>query len=163
DFYDPNTVRTGSLNTFIGSLAGGGVTTGSSNTFLGANTTGVANLDHATVIGADASTSTSNTIVLGRSVDTVQVPGGLSTAGALTANILNAATQYNLGGQRILSNAGTSNLFAGVNAGTSNTGNSNTFIGAGAGHSNTTGLRNSFFGSNAGGSNSTGSNNVFIG
>lgn len=35
------------------------------------------NLDHATVIGADAIVGSSNTVVLGRSADSVQIPGAL--------------------------------------------------------------------------------------
>src|SRR5438477_4258630 len=60
---------------------------------------------------------------------------GNGTAGAtLSGNVVNATTQYNLNGIRILSNPGSGNLFAGV----------------GAGAANMTGTRNTFFGSNAG-------------
>src|SRR6266581_5314103 len=63
------------------------------------------------------------------------------------AGNINTSTQYNVGGSRVFSIAGTSNMFAG----------------SGAGNSNTTGSQNSFFGNNAGGSNTTGINNTFVG
>ena len=63
------------------------------------------------------------------------------------ANIFNAATHYSLGGFRILGNAGTNNLFAGV----------------GAGVQNTTGVQNAFLGARAGFANTTGTNNTFVG
>ncbi len=83
--------------------------------------------------------------------------------GTGTASILNAATQFNLGGNRILSNAGTDNLFVGIGAGASNTGVENTFLGKSAGQTNTTGAANSYFGYNAGLQNTTGGNNAFFG
>jgi hypothetical protein len=75
---------TGNLNTFIGRFAGKFVTTGSNNTFIGSNTTGASNLSFASVFGAGASVSTDNTIVLGRNLDTVQIPGNLNITGNLT-------------------------------------------------------------------------------
>ncbi|HEX7294412.1 MAG TPA: tail fiber domain-containing protein [Pyrinomonadaceae bacterium] len=96
------------------------------------------------------------------------------------ATIINATTQYNLNGSRILSSSGTNNLFVGTGAGTTNTtGTANSFFGTGAGTksnssfnsffgnkagaANTTGAQNSFFGSNAGVANATGSFNAFFG
>ena len=74
-----------------------------------------------------------------------------------------ATTQYNLGGDRILSNAGASNLFAGTGAGASNTtGNSNSFVGSRTGASNITGSLNSFFGNSAGQANTAGNGNSFL-
>lgn len=75
------------------------------------------------------------------------ISGNGAAGGTLTGNIVNATTQYNIGNSRILSNAGTNNLFAGVNAG----------------NANTTGSNNSFFGRNAGAANTTGNNNTIIG
>lgn len=84
--------------------------------------------------------------------------------GGGNANIFNATTQYNIGGSRVLSTAGTSNLFAGTNAGLSNTtGFANSFFGAGAGLSNTTGFGNAFVGTGAGQNNTTGNSNSFVG
>ena len=82
----------------------------------------------------------------------------------MSGNVVNAATQFNLGGSRILSSLGTDNLFAGVDAGAANTiGNSNNFFGNQAGLSNTSGEFNSFFGVQAGVMNTTGSLNSFFG
>jgi hypothetical protein len=91
------------------------------------------------------------------------ISGNGTVGGTLAADTVNAATQYNLGGNRILSAAGTNNFFAGVGAGQANTsGNRNTFVGRSAGQINTTGFANSFFGYGAG-SNNTGGGNSFFG
>jgi len=229
--YAGQTSSTGDANSFFGLFAGASNTTGSSNTAVGARADlGSDNLSFATAIGAGAVVSTSNTIALGRSVDTVVVPGNLNVAGNIngtfngtiatannalnlggvaanqyvvtsdprmtdardplagstnyiqnipgigtqsgsfnidggaSANIFNATTQYNIGGSRVLSTAGTSNLFAGMNAGLSNTtGFANSFFGTGAGLSNTTGFGNAFVGTSAGQNNTTGNSNSFVG
>lgn len=164
---------TGNFNSFFGRNAGVTNTTGSSNTIIGGGANvATGNLSFATAIGASAVVSANNTIVLGRTggQDTVQVPG-----------ILNVAGQYNIGGNRVLSVAGTENLFVGENSGTANTtgsansffglnsglsnttGASNSFFGRGSGFGNTTGVDNAFFGRSAGFSNTTGTNNAFFG
>jgi endosialidase-like protein len=80
------------------------------------------------------------------------------------AGNINTSTQYNIGGNRVFSVAGTSNTFAGTNAGNSNTtGFLNSFFGSNAGAANTSGSSNSFFGPDAGRSNTTGSANSFFG
>ena len=82
----------------------------------------------------------------------------------ITTPMLNATTQYNLGGARILATAGPNNLFAGVGAGTANTtGSENAFFGASAGFNNTSGGGNAFFGALAGRANNEGGNNAFFG
>lgn len=92
------------------------------------------------------------------------ISGNGTAGGTLTGSVVNAATQYNIGGARILSNPGTQNLFAGQNAGQSNTtGGNNAFFGYQAGNNNTTGSFNAFFGRDAGLSNTTGGSNVFVG
>ncbi len=92
------------------------------------------------------------------------ISGNGSVGGILTGNIVNAGTQYNIGGSRLLSTAGNFNMFAGINAGTSNTtGSNNSFFGRDAGQTNTTGSNNSFFGWSAGRANTTGENNSFFG
>ncbi|HXM36420.1 MAG TPA: DNRLRE domain-containing protein [Pyrinomonadaceae bacterium] len=92
------------------------------------------------------------------------VSGNGTAAGTLSGNVVNATTQYNIGGQRILGNAGTRNLFAGVGTGTSNTnGFHNAFVGYQAGNANTTGHNNSFFGQSAGENNTEGAFNSFFG
>lgn len=92
------------------------------------------------------------------------ISGDGTVAGTLSANVINASTQFNLGGSRVLSSAGSFNLFAGAGAGDGNTaGSSNAFFGALAGQNNTTGANNSFFGAAAGFPNTTGQQNSFFG
>jgi hypothetical protein len=81
----------------------------------------------------------------------------------VTGNI-NTSTQYNISGLRVLSVPGTSNTFAGVNAGSSNNaGSGNSFFGNNTGFANTSGSSNSFVGSNAGMANASGGGNSFFG
>jgi hypothetical protein len=91
------------------------------------------------------------------------ISGNGTAGGTLSGTAVNATTQYNLNGSRILSNAGFQNLFAGIGAGESNTGISNSFFGFNAGRSNTSGGSNSFFGLVAGSANTTGDFNSFFG
>jgi hypothetical protein len=233
---------TGSNNTNIGMSAGSTNTTGSNNTTIGSNANfGANNLNYATAIGSDAVVSSSNSVVLGRNLDTVRIPGNLNLTGSFTgsftvpttnitgvvsqanggtglaspgaagnflrsdgtnwtssafqpsdipvlstsfiqnlsigqqsgsfnidgggnANTFNATTQYNIGGNRVLSAPGTENLFGGVGAGQSNTtGASNTFFGTNAGFANTFGGLNTFFGFEAGQYNLFGDSNSFFG
>src|SRR6266705_3018258 len=86
-----------------------------------------------------------------------------TAGGTLSGNAVNSSTQYNIGGNRILSIAGTNNTFVGVNAGTNNSGHFNSFFGFNAGSANTFGTQNSFFGQLAGSSNTAGSFNSFFG
>lgn len=90
------------------------------------------------------------------------ISGNGTAGGTLSGNTVNASVQYNIGGSRILSSAGTGNLFAGVGAGANNTGSNNTFFGAQAGNANTVHTNNAFFGSRAG-FVSIGSGNAFFG
>ena len=94
----------------------------------------------------------------------LNIGGNATVGGTLSGNIVNATTQYNLGGQRVLfSHAGTGSFFAGHGAGTVNTGGFNSFVGINAGASNTTGNFNAFFGRFAGAGNTTGGSNSFFG
>lgn len=92
-------------------------------------------------------------------------PGvNFNIGGTGTANILNAATQFNLNGIRALSAPGTFNFVVGFDAGENLTsGENNAFFGTSAGALNTTGGYNSFFGIAAGNRNNTGNNNAFFG
>src|SRR5258706_2073633 len=92
-----------------------------------------------------------------------QTASNFSISGTGNAGIFNVTTQYNLGGTRILSNAGTNNLFAGVNSGQINTGLANAFFGSFTGQANTSGGSNAFFGSSAGINNISGLGNSFFG
>jgi hypothetical protein len=87
------------------------------------------------------------------------------TGAAISANgAINTSTQFNINNQRVLSSAGTNNLFAGVGAGQNNgVGNNNAFFGTEAGLTNGAGKFNSFFGSGAGRANIGGDNNSFFG
>src|SRR5207237_9318532 len=124
---------------------------GTGTTRSGSNAGATAGVSTSTAVGANVVVSSSNAVVLGRSADTVQIPGALNVtgtfnvpgstnySGTLSANILNAATQLNLGGNRVLSVSGIGGSL-----------NSNTFVGDGAGSSTTpdssgNGSSNSFF------------------
>lgn len=150
---------TGDGNSFFGLRAGNTNTTGDHNTIVGYDAdVNVNNLVYASAFGAGAIVSTSNTVVLGRAADEVQVPGTLDVTGAV-----NAATQYNLNDKRIIANNGfVTNFFAGVEAGESADGTYNSFFGYRAGRF-TSGTDNSFFGTTAGRATSTGSGNSFFG
>lgn len=92
------------------------------------------------------------------------ISGSGTAGGTLSGNLVNAATQYNIGGDRVLSVAGSLNVFAGSGVATSNTtGSQNAFFGQGAGQSNTTGSFNAFLGRIAGLRNTTGDSNSFVG
>jgi hypothetical protein len=92
-----------------------------------------------------------------------QTGANFNIDGTGSAAILNANTQYNIGGNRVLSVAGTQNFFAGIDSGTVTTGSSNAFVGFWAGRDNTSGQSNAFFGSGAGTSNTSGGANAFFG
>jgi len=92
------------------------------------------------------------------------VSGNGTAGGTISGNVVNAATQFNIFGDRVFSAPGIGNLFAGLIAGgTNTTGTQNSFFGRGSGASNTTASANSFFGWNSGVSNTTGSANSFFG
>src|SRR5262249_35648019 len=104
------------------------------------------------------------------------ISGNGTAGGTFSSSIVNAATQYNLNGSRVLLVSGgnggfqNSNTFTGIGAGISNTpsagssdGNFNSFFGSQACFSNTIGCCNAFFGYNAGTSNTTGIENAFFG
>ena len=93
---------------------------------------------------------------------------------------INTMTQYNIGGQRVLSTTSinSSNIFAGIGAGEGGlqnsffgsdagqsitTGEFNSFVGYQAGQGNTEGQQNSFFGAQAGINHQTGIGNSFFG
>ena len=172
---------TGQLNAYFGGGAGSNGTTGSSNSFFGENTgltnttgsnltlvgslasVGADGLSYATAIGAGSAVSTSNTLVLGRPADTVNVPGSFNTSGTFTSNVVNSQTRYNIGGSNALSFGNSiEDLHVGGDS-PANTGIGQTFVGRFAGFSNTSGGANSFLGSEAGRNNTTGGNNTFVG
>lgn len=152
---------TGGSNVFIGRNAGSSNSIGNNNTLVGASANlDLSNLSFATAIGAGAIVSSNNTVVLGRPVDSVRIPGTVS--GTLSANVLNA-TQYNIAGTGVLRlGAGQTSIFAGVGAGAITTGASNSFFGYEAGSNMTTGQLNTFVGRSAG-TNAIGGQNAFFG
>jgi hypothetical protein len=91
------------------------------------------------------------------------ISGNGTLGGTLSANIVRATTQFNIGINHALSLGSSSGVFAGRLAGVSNTtGSNNSFFGESAGRFNTTSGNNSFFGSTAGTVN-TASDNSFFG
>ena len=91
------------------------------------------------------------------------ISGNGTAGGTLSGNTVNTVTQYNIGGNRLLSTSA-DNLFVGVGAGAANTsGNFNAFGGGLAGTANTTGSNNSFFGLSSGVGNTNGFSNSFFG
>jgi hypothetical protein len=76
---------------------------------------------------------------------------------------INAATEYYIGGLRMLSALGTNNVFVGADSGNVNSGTDNAFFGRSAGLVNTIGGANSFFGAFAGPANTDGNGNSFFG
>ena len=105
-----------------------------------------------------------------QAVSNFNVSGNGTAGGTLSGNVVNTPAPYNLGGNPILSNAGTNNLFVGIGAGAANTiQRDNTFIGAGAGQNTGAGdasafaIRNTFVGSLAGNANTSGQDNSFFG
>ena len=92
-----------------------------------------------------------------------RISGNGTVGGTLAAGIVDATTQYNIRGERILSAPSMFNLFAGLEAGAATTAGANSFFGSGSGLTNTTGGNNSFFGFVTGLTNKTGSRNTLIG
>lgn len=88
---------------------------------------------------------------------------GEGKAFKVTGVFLNATSEFQQGGARVMQfnaqKSGYVGLFAGMNA----TGADNMFVGYEAGKATTTGSFNSFFGSQTGKSNNTGFNNSFFG
>jgi hypothetical protein len=92
------------------------------------------------------------------------ISGDGAAAGTLSANVVNSATQFNIGGKRVLLAGPSNNTFVGQGSGNANTfGFLNSFFGMQAGFSNTGGAGNSFFGANAGEGNTDGDANSMFG
>jgi hypothetical protein len=89
----------------------------------------------------------------------LDVIGGIRSDAAI-----DAGTQFNIAGSRILSNPGYNNLFVGADAGTNlTTGYLNVAVGLESGYELSSGVENSFFGVGSGENTSTGSHNTYIG
>lgn len=96
---------TGNGNTFVGANSGFGNTTGSNNTLLGSNTNVAPTVSFGTAIGAGAVVSQNNSVVLGRALDTVRIPGSLDVTGSITGGFTVPAA--NISGVLAATNGGT--------------------------------------------------------
>jgi hypothetical protein len=95
--------HSGNSNTFVGINAGtnGSTNTGNfGNTILGADTKIIGSIAMSTAIGYGASVNSNNTIVIGTSTETTQIPGNLTVTGTtyfnnrLLMNSTNADDRY---------------------------------------------------------------------
>ena len=144
--------------------------TNASNAFTGRFTgdgSGLANVNAATLGGYGPNGFIQNGTAQQGSAN-FNISGNGSAGGTLSADTVNAAATYQIGGSGVLSigMANDDNLFIGIGAGANNVGGSgqfNVFSGSQAGYSNTTGRLNTFTGEVAGYSNATGSYNAFTG
>ncbi|MEP7074926.1 MAG: tail fiber domain-containing protein [Acidobacteriota bacterium] len=109
------------------------------------------------------------------------ITGNGTAGGTVSANVINAASQFNIDGNRILASfifpvdslyvgfnsggtfSGSSNSFFGGFTGQNNFGSSNTFIGDRTGFNNTSGSLNSFVGLASGSNSTTGNSNSYFG
>lgn len=92
----------GQRNSFVGSNAGGTNISGSDNTAIGAGAL-VGNIaSFATAIGAGAVNNTSNSILLGRSIDSVRIPGNLNVTGSFSPGNLNVTGTLDVASSVIL-------------------------------------------------------------
>jgi hypothetical protein len=101
-----------------------------------------------------------------QSATNFNISGNGTAGGTLSAGILNATTELDIGANRVLSAPATQNLFATVvpgNITTSANGGSNSYFGYGAGPQQTTGGGNAFFGNAVGARISNGGENAFFG
>jgi hypothetical protein len=179
---------TGNRNTFVGSGSGFANTTGSNNTFIGFNTGsgGLSDLTFATALGAEAQVATSNTVVLGRSADQVQIPGSLLVSGTVngTFNVagtisattvtgaalvsgtrINSGQEYAIDSFTVMGQIRNNFYFGGgtPSALSTSTGGNNLLVGSAAGAGLTTGNDNALFGKSSGSNLTTGTENTFVG
>jgi hypothetical protein len=91
------------------------------------------------------------------------ISGNGTAGGVLSGSIVNAS-QFNIGGNRVLSATANSNTLVGLGTGNPTGGfGDNTFVGAFSGGVTTSSTGNSFFGQDAGADNQTGNLNTFVG
>ena len=85
---------TGSNNTCIGYDTGSSITTESNNTCIGYQSGVASGCSHSTSIGTGSTCTSSNQIMLGRSSQTVEIPGNLNeeNVGIPIAMIINKST-----------------------------------------------------------------------
>ena len=95
----------------------------------------------------------------------LSLSGSLSLTGTVSVSVVDAATEYRIGGQRVLRTPATDNLIAGINAGppTGNAGTKNTYAGTQAGTVNLNGDENVLIGYQAGKAGSNMDFSVMVG
>jgi hypothetical protein len=141
--------------------------------------TGLLLFPDATSMGTAGATLAANTFTDDQTVNgNISATGDISSGGVVSgasgnftgnvvssAGLVEASTQFNLAGSRVLSMAGgTTHLFIGPGAGAANPSGANlVFIGLNAGAADNTGNANVFVGTLAGQANTTGTSNVFVG
>ena len=91
------------------------------------------------------------------------VSGNGTAGGTLSANVVNSATNYKIGGATVFSTPNASSVVVGQSSNHALTADFNSFFGAQAGQSNTSGFSNTFIGNSAGRLNLDGNFNVFAG
>ena len=126
-----------------------------------------------TAAAASGTTATSHATALGMQSNApdvyidngtvLQTGANFNIDGTGTANVLDAATAYQLGNNPFISMSGWMSQSTGFNAGPSNSGNLNTFVGTFAGQQNTTGAFNTVIGAQANANNQTGDYNTIVG
>jgi hypothetical protein len=138
--------------------------------------------DNASQLGGQPATGFIQNTASQQAGTNFNISGSGTAGGTLTGGVVNATTQYNINGMRILAASGpfddgatiiaASNTFLGENAGLSTTPNAtlnhpngkfNSFFGANAGKDHTSGHHNAFFGTDAGKNFFSGHNNSFFG
>jgi hypothetical protein len=146
------------------------ITPGGQTLTIAATSQGINSVSHNGTLSGDGTTGTPLELSIPLSLSgsdpgpILTVNNGSGGTAITTLGAINTIAHYSIGGNRVLSVAGLSNVFGGANAGVSNTNrNSNSFFGASAGQSNTTGNFNSFVGNMAGQANTTGTGNSFFG
>ena len=93
------------------------------------------------------------------------ISGNGTVAGTLRGGVIDATTQFNINGNRLLRVSGTvsSNTILGVDAGLNPSGDENTIMGVSSGRVISSGSGNTALGAIAGSLTNTGSNNTFVG
>ena len=91
-------VTQGYNNTSIGAMAGTSITLGSNNTCLGAASDITNGVSNSTVIGAGATTATSNQICLGTSSNNTYIQGSLNVDSYCTVTTANVNDNLSVGG-----------------------------------------------------------------
>lgn len=121
-------------------------------------------LDATAATTATNATNATNATFATKAAGNFSIAGNGTAGGTLSGSIVNAATEFDIGGSRVLGISGAANTFAGASAGSAITaGDGNSFLGSSAGENNTTGASNSFVGYSAGFENVTGGYNTFVG